>query len=221
MDVSAVSLSTHSTFCRLYSGSVLSLSATANSDSGHAAGPRRASSWPLGTLMYPVRNSSFPRSVCCHPYVRTSCPLIDVASSRMVCPDFFNFFQIFGSVYSRTTVTLIAVNSTGSSVSCTFLYSWLRNWPLSSREPQWDCPPSCWSCSFEVYHMDLCLLLWANRHVAVRVLQTGLVVQHYPELVNDHVQVCKLPGVLGLLRVSTATLPVGPAPSSSDSIRAR
>ena len=47
--------------------------------------------------------------------------------------------------------------------------------------------------------MDLCLLLWANRHVAVSVLQTGLVVQHYPELVNDHVQVCKLPGVLGLL----------------------
>ena len=80
-----------------------------------------------------------------------------------------------------------------------FLYSWLRNWPLSGREPQWDCPPSCWSCSFVVYHMDLCLLLWANRHVAVSVLQTRLVVQHYPELVNDHVQVCKLPGVLGLL----------------------
>ena len=48
--------------------------------------------------------------------------------------------------------------------------------------------------------MDLCLLLWAYRHVAVSVLQVGLTVQHHPELVNDHVQVCELPGILGLLQ---------------------
>ena len=157
--------------------------------------------------MYPVRNSSFPRSVCCHPYVRTSCPLIDVANSRMVCPDFFIFFQIFGSVYSRTTVTLIAVNSTLSSVSCTFSIrgSGIGHCPAGSLNG--------------IVH-----LLARSRSITISACSFGQIDMWqsvYSRLGWSSSTIQNLSMIMcRSARVSTATLPVGPALSSSDSSRA-
>ena len=152
--------------------------------------------------------------------MRTSCPLIDVVNSRIVCPDFFSFFQIFGSVNSRTTVTLIAVISTGSSVSCTFSIRGsrighcpagslngivhLRVGPARSRSTTWIS-----ACSFGQIDM------W--RSVYSRLGWSSSTIQ------NLSMIMCRSASSLAFLassRVSTATLPVGPAPSSSDSIRA-